>query len=132
MEAAVNRMRLSLFYLAGYLILGGVALLFVPKETLKFLLSNGDYGDIFPRVAGMLASGLGLSILGMIRARSEVQYPATLMVRAYFMACLAVFYWMSRDPLFLVVLGVVAAGCILSYSAYLIDRKQAANSAAGG
>ena len=122
--------RLSLFYLTGYLLAGGVALLFAPKETLKFLLSNGDYGDIFPRVAGMLAAGLGLSILGMIRARSEVQYPTTLMVRAYFMICLAVFYWMSRDPLFLVVLAVVAAGFVLTFSAYLIDRKQAANSAA--
>ena len=74
----------------------------------------------------MLASGLGLSILGMIRARSEVQYPATLMVRAYFIICLAAFYWMSRDPLFLVVLGVVAVGFVLTFTTYLTDRKRAA------
>jgi hypothetical protein len=54
------------------------------------------------------------------------------MVRAYFMICLAVFYWMSQDPLFLVILGIVAAGFVLTFSAYLFDRKQAANSAADG
>jgi hypothetical protein len=48
---------------------------FVPRETLKILQSNGDYGDVFPRVAGMLMSGLGLSIFGMIRARSYELYP---------------------------------------------------------
>jgi hypothetical protein len=131
-ETAMNRTRLSLFYLAGYLLAGGAALLLAPKETMQFLLSNGDYGDVFPRVAGMFATGLGLSILGMIRARSEAQYPTTLMVRAYFMICLAAFYWMSRDPLFLVVLVVVAAGFVLTFSAYLIDGNRAANSAVKG
>ena len=122
----MNRTRLSLYYLAGYLLVGGVALLLAPRETLRFLLSNGDYGDVFPRLAGMLASGLGLSILGIIRAPSEAQYPSTLIVRAYFIICLAAFYWMSRDPLFLVVLGVVAAGFVLTFTAYLTDRKRAA------
>jgi hypothetical protein len=122
----MNRTRLSLYYLAGYLLVGGVALLLAPRETLKFLLSNGDYGDVFPRLAGMLASGLGLSILGIIRARSEAQYPNTLMVRAYFIICLATLYWMSQDPFFLVVFAVVALGAVLTFTAYLADRKRAA------
>jgi hypothetical protein len=126
----MNRTRLSLFYLAGYLIAGGVALLLAPKETLKFLLSNGDYADIFPRVAGMFASGLGLSIFGIIRARAHVLYPNTLVVRAYFIICLLAFYWRSQDVLFLVILGIVIIGVVLTSTAYLIDRTQAARPAA--
>jgi hypothetical protein len=52
-------------------------------------------------------------------------YPATLMVRAYFVICLVIFYWMSRDPLFLVILGVVGVGVELTLTAYFGDRKQA-------
>jgi hypothetical protein len=33
---------------------------------------------------------------------------------------------MSRDPLFLVVLGVVAVGFVLTFTTYLTDRKRAA------
>jgi hypothetical protein len=45
----MNRTRLSLHYLYSYLIVIGLALLFFPKEGLRLLLSNGDYGDIMPR-----------------------------------------------------------------------------------
>ena len=50
-------------------------------------------------------SGLGLSIFGMIRARSFELYPATLFMRVYFIACIVAFYAMTGDPLFLVLVG---------------------------
>jgi hypothetical protein len=124
-ELPMKRMGLSLYHLAGYLTAGGAALLLAPKETLRFLLSNGDYGDIFPRVAGMFASGLGLSIFGIIRARVQALYPTTLMVRAYFIVFLLAFYWMSQDRLFLVILAIVLFGVILTSTAYLLDRAPA-------
>jgi hypothetical protein len=52
----MNKTRTSLFYLGSYLAIIGFGLLFVPNETLKILQSNGDYSDVFPRVAGMLMS----------------------------------------------------------------------------
>ena len=54
--------RLSLFYLAGYLIPAGLLLLFAPTFSTRLLLSNGNYGEIFPRLAGMLLIGLGGSV----------------------------------------------------------------------
>jgi hypothetical protein len=45
--------------LGSYLFIIGIGLLLAPRETLKILQSNGDYGDVFPRVAGMLMSGFG-------------------------------------------------------------------------
>ena len=90
-----------MFYLGSYLAIIGFGLLLAPHGTLKVLQSKGDYGDIFPHVAGMLMSGLGLSVFGMIRTRSYDLYPATLVIRAYFIVCIAVFYAMTGDPLFL-------------------------------
>jgi hypothetical protein len=59
----VNRTHASLYYLASYLTIGGIALLLAPQQALKLLLSNGSYGEVFPRVAGMLLTGLGLTVL---------------------------------------------------------------------
>jgi hypothetical protein len=62
----MHRTRLSLFYLAGYLTFAGLALLLVPSFALKLLLSNGDYGDVFPRLAGMLLLGLAMVVFGIV------------------------------------------------------------------
>ena len=77
----MKKTRLSLFYLASYLNLIGFGLLLVPATTLDFLQSSGDYGDIFPRVAGMLMSGLGITVAGLIHADVSELYPATIAIR---------------------------------------------------
>ena len=118
----MNKTRLSLFYLGSYLVLIGVGLLLAPHETLRILQSNREYGDVFPRVAGMVMSGLGLSIFGMIRARSSKQYPTTLLMRVYFIVCFVAFYVTTRDPMFLVLIGIVGLGLVLTLAAYLCDR----------
>jgi cytochrome c biogenesis protein CcdA len=61
-EILVERTRLSLFYLVGYMIPSGVMILVAPQFALKLLFSNGDYGNVFPRTAGMLLIGLGMMI----------------------------------------------------------------------
>jgi hypothetical protein len=71
----------------------------------------------------MLMAGLGLEIFGMIRARASEQYPATLVVRLFFLVCIAVFYAMNRDPFFLVLSAVVGLGFVLTLSSYLLDRR---------
>ena len=119
----MNKTRLSLFYLGSYLVLIGLGLLFAPHGTLKILQSNRHYDDIFVRIAGMLMSGLGLSIFGMIRANAFELYPATLFMRVYFISCFVAFYAMTRDPLFLVLIGIVGLGLVLTLGSYLLDRK---------
>jgi hypothetical protein len=120
----MNHTRLSLFCLAGYLLILGFGFLLAPHLTLRLLLSTGDYGDVFPRLAGMLLSGLGLTIVGIIAARAEALYPATLAVRLYFVVCLLAFYWMPRDPFFLVVCGIVMLGIGLTLTSYVWERAQ--------
>ena len=122
---AMKKTRLSLFYLGSYLTIIGLGLLLAPHDTLKLLLSNGDYGDVFPRVAGMLMSGMGLSVFGMIRAHASDLYPATLtlLMRVYFIACIVAFYAMTFNPFFLVLIAIVSIGFVLTLSAYLLDRR---------
>jgi hypothetical protein len=119
----MNRTRLSLHYLYGYLIVIGLALLFFPKEGLRLLLSNGDYGDVMPRFAGMLMAGLGLSIFGIVSTRAEELYPRTLMIRAFFLICIAAFYLKTHDPFFLLLLAVVGFGFVWTGLSYLTERK---------
>ena len=61
----MNKTRLSLLYLGSYLVLIGLGLLFAPESTLRLLQSNAEYGNVFPRIAGMLMSGLGLAWIPM-------------------------------------------------------------------
>lgn len=120
----LNKTKISLFYLATYLIVIGSGLLFAPRISLSVLQSNADYGDLFPRVAGMLMSGLGFTVVGLIRARAYELYPATLVIRVYFLICFIVFYSMNKDPLFMVLLGIVGIGFLLTLSSYILDRRE--------
>ena len=118
----MTRTRLSLFYLVGYLTLAGLALLLVPTFALDLLLSNGSYGEVFPRLAGMLLLGLAVLVTQIIRRRIEVLYPTTLLVRLFFLVALAYLFVSSSDPFFLVVFGIVALGVILTGYSYLTER----------
>jgi hypothetical protein len=118
----MNRTRLSLYYLASYLTVAGLALLLVPTFALNLLLSNGDYGEVFPRLAGMLLLGLAVLIVQIIRHRIEVLYPTTLAVRLFFLIVLGSLFAISGDPFFLVVFGIVALGVIFTGYAYLSER----------
>jgi thiol:disulfide interchange protein len=122
----MNRTRISLFYLAGYLTVAGLALLLVPTFALQLLLSNGDYGEVFPRLAGMLLLGLAILITQIIRHRIEVLYPTTLLVRLFFLVVLGYLYLSSGDPFFLVVFGIVILGVIFTGYYYLGERRAGA------
>jgi len=122
----MNRTRLSLYYLASYLTVAGLALLLVPTFALNLLLSNGDYGDVLPRLAGMLLLGLAIIIVQIIRHRLEVLYATTLVVRLFFLVVLASLFVISSDPFFLVVVGIVAIGVIFTGYTYLSERGASA------
>lgn len=124
----MERTRLSLFYLVGYLIPSGVMLLIAPRFALKLLLSNGDYGDVFPRAAGMLAVGLGIMIVQMMRLRLSDLYSTTLVVRSFFFVCLLSLYKLNHDLFFLVLLVILSIGIVLTTTSYILDKQDALKS----
>lgn len=119
----VRRTHLSLFYLAAYLVGAGVALVLVPSLTLKLLFSNGNYGDVMPRLLGVVLLALGLVIVQIIRHRVEALYSTTLGVRVIIVAVLVALFVYSKDPLFISLIVVVGIGMILTGTSYLLDRR---------
>jgi uncharacterized membrane protein YoaK (UPF0700 family) len=122
----MNLTRLSLYYLAGYLLFAGIALMTVPAFALGLLLSNGQYGDVLPRLLGVVLFALGVFVAQVIRHRVTVLYPTTLAVRAVILIVLAALYVKSSDPFFLVLIGIVGLGVVMTGTAYLRERGKAA------
>jgi uncharacterized protein YjeT (DUF2065 family) len=122
----MKRTRLSLYYLAAYLLGAGVALIFVPSLALTLLFTSGHYGDVMPRLLGVVLLALGIVIVQIIRHSLEVLYPTTLIVRTFIMAVLVGLLIYSRDPLFISLIFVVGFGMILTGTSYVLDRRRAA------
>jgi len=118
----MRRTRLSLFYLAGYLIPTGLGLMFAPDFTLRLLLSNQQVDNAFPRFAGVLMVGLGMLVVQAIRTRAEAMYPGTLVVRSVIWLFVLDLYVVSGNPFFAVVLGVVGLGLIVTGTCYWLER----------
>ena len=119
----MKRTYLSLYYLAGYLLFAGVALIFAPSVALGLLQSNGNYGDVLPRLLGVVLFALGVFVAQVIRHRLDVMYPTTLAVRAVILVVIAALYVMAKDPFFLVLLAIVGFGFVLTGVRYWLDRR---------
>jgi len=114
---------ITYWYLAGYLLFGGIGLAFVPQETLWLFLSNGDYGDIMPRVAGMFMILLGGMIASMSARRDFTYYTRSIQLRLFAVAFLLFLLVRSGDPLFAVLTVVVLIGLLPSIAAALRERR---------
>jgi hypothetical protein len=122
----VRRTRLSFYYLAAYLLGAGTALVFAPSLALRLLFASGHYGDVMPRLLGVVLFALGLVIVQIMRHRLEVLYTTTLVLRAFIVAVLVGLLIYSRDPLFIALLVVVGFGMVLTGASYLADRRSGA------
>jgi uncharacterized protein YjeT (DUF2065 family) len=121
----MRRTNLSLVYVAAYLLASGIFLIFAPRVALQLLLATGDYGEILPRLAGLLLLGLGIIVVQIVRHRINVLYPTTLGVRGVFCVGFVALYIMSRDPLFLILLVVVGIGVLGTSVSYVLDKREA-------
>lgn len=120
----MHRSRASLYYLFGYLTATGLALMFAPALTLKLMFASGDYGDVFPRFAGVLMLALGLVILQIIRHRVEPLYPATVAVRGILWLFVLWLYVRTSDPFFAIVLVVVGIGIAFTGTSVWLDTRK--------
>jgi uncharacterized protein YjeT (DUF2065 family) len=120
----MRRTNLSLIYVAAYLLASGTVLIFAPRVALRLLLATGDYGEILPRLAGLLLLGLGIIVVQIVRHHISVLYPTTLGVRGVFCAGFVALYLMSRDPFFLILLVVVGIGVLGTSVSYLLDKRE--------
>ena len=123
--------RLSFFYLIGYLSVGGLGLLVAPDLALRLLGATASYPAVLVRLLGAFMVALALLVGQIVRYRVEVLYPTTLMVRIVLLGTIVGLYFASRDPLFLVLSGIVALGMLLTTAGLLTDRRASANARTG-
>lgn len=124
---ATGRIRLCIWYVAGYLFLSGLLLLIAPRTALAAMLSNTDYGVVMPRWVGMLSVAMGTLVGQVVRHRVVALYPLSFFMPAAMLVGFVGMYLDSRNPLFLAVaavvgLGVLATGASMG-SAILRQRK---------
>jgi|SRR6185312_5546574 len=114
--------RRSLFYLTGYLLATGLALLFAPQLFLKLAFASHEYEPTFIRFSGILMVGLSVIVMNVIRYGNRIWYRATLMARIPMWILIFGLYIYTRETFFLVVLGVLGLGIVLTGSFYLQER----------
>lgn len=116
------RTRRSLFYLAGYLMITGLAFLFAPQASLKILFANHEYPSAFVQFSGILMIGLAVVVANVIRYGSPVFYRATLMARIPMWIATFGLYLYTKETAFIVILGVLGLGILVTGSCYLSER----------
>jgi hypothetical protein len=116
------RTRLSLYYLVGYTLPVGAALMFVPQTTMSLLLTNHAYDDLGLRMFGVLLFSLGIIVSGFIINKASRVYTMTLFVRAFIIAAVFVLYSQYRDPALLAINLVVMVGWTLTFLSWRKDK----------
>lgn len=116
--------QLSLYYLVGYLYFGGLGLVAAPELALRLLFSVGSYGDVMPRLTGMLMLALGTLVLQVIRHQIHSLYRAAVFIRSGLCVGLIWLYVKSGDRLFLALFGIVALGVLLTVAGLVLDRRR--------
>jgi len=91
--------RLSLFYLATYLGLTGIAFLFAPEPSLRLLGAQRHYDPIFVRFTGAFMIALSTLVTQIIRHRLTFLHSTTIGVRIFFVAVIVWFYRLTGDPM---------------------------------
>lgn len=115
--------KLTLTYLSAYLAIGGIGFALFPAQILKLFFSNGDYGDIMPRITGMFMCALSFLIFRILRNEDWKYYPATIYVRSAIVLFLFWLFYKSDDPMLLVINGIVLIGLIPSIAVQLGNRE---------
>jgi hypothetical protein len=110
-----------LFYLTGYLLITGLALLFAPQFTLKLLFANHEYPGPFVQFSGILMLGLAVIVVNVIKYGNRFLYRTTLMARITMWICIVGLYFYTHETFFLVVLGVLGLGIVLTGTFYLSE-----------
>ena len=118
------RTRLSLYYLVGYTVPVGAALMFIPQMTMNLLLTNHAYDDLGLRMFGVLLFSLGIIASGMIVNKASRVYTVTLFVRGFIIAALFVLYSQYGDPALLAINLVVVVGWALTFLSWRKDKAE--------
>jgi hypothetical protein len=120
----MNLKRISLSYVAAYLMMGGLGLAIIPDLFLELFQSNKDYGNVMPRVVGMFMITLSGLIAAMLYFKDFKYYGFSIAVRTFIVLFLFLLFFMNGDPFFIVINVIVLLGLLPSYVIFMKDRMK--------
>ena len=115
--------KITLLYLYSYLFLGGFGLAVTPSIALEIFMSNGDYGEIMPRIVGMFMIVLGFFIFQFVKNNDYKYYPQTIIARTFIVIFLSYLYSQTSDPFFITVNVIVLVGLLPSIYVYFVGKQ---------
>jgi hypothetical protein len=120
----MNLKRISLSYVAAYLMMGGLGLAIIPDLFLELFQSNKDYGNVMSRVVGMFMITLSGLIAAMLYFKDFKYYGFSIAVRTFIVLFLFLLFFMNGDPFFIVINVIVLLGLLPSYVIFMKDRMK--------
>jgi len=118
------RTRVSLAFVASYLLITGLGLLAAPRAVLQLMGSSVDYGATMPRWVGMFSVALAAMIVQVLRHRLTVLYPLGFFMPGAMLFGFVGLFLQSGDALFLVVAAVVLVGVAMTGISLWLDRRR--------
>ena len=115
--------RIAFVYLISYLAVAALGFGLFPKLTFELFLSNGDYGEILPRLLGAMMGVLSFLLFVVYREGDWSKYsPYTMMARTPLVLFIFYLYYLSRDPMFLIINAIVLLGLATTAVGTVLER----------
>jgi hypothetical protein len=119
--------RIAFIYLISYLAVAALGFGLLPELTLKLFLSNGDYGVIMPRLVGAMMGVLSFILFMIYRMGDWPKYsPFTMMARTPLVLFIFYIYYLSNDPMFLIINAIVLVGLLTTATGTVLQRRELA------
>jgi len=119
--------RIAFIYLISYLGVAALGFGLFPALTMKLFLSTGDYGVIMPRMVGAIMGLLSFLLFVIYRMGDWKKYsPFTMMARTPLVLFIFYIYYISDDPMFLIINGIVLLGLITTAIGTVLQRRELA------
>ena len=120
--------RIAFIYLISYLAVAALGFGLLPELTLKLFLSNGDYGVIMPRLVGAMMGVLSFILFMIYRMGDWKKYsPFTMMARTPLVLFIFYIYYLSNDPMFLIINAIVLVGLLTTAAGTILQRREPAD-----
>ena len=120
----MNKTRWSLAYLAFYTTLIGLGGIFFSDKMLVFLGSNNHYGDVAPKMVGVLIVSIGIITAQAVRYNEHKLFPTLLWFRILVGVTMFILYFTSHDPMFLVVFAIGGVGVLITSICFYLETSK--------
>jgi len=117
--------RIAFVYLISYLAVAALGFGLFPALTLELFLSTGDYGEILPRLLGAMMGVLSFLLFMIYRKGDWQKYsPFTMMARTPLVLFIFYLYYLSGDPMFLIINAIILVGLVTTAVGTTLHRRE--------